>query len=64
MLLEKSRIYPGKNRFGGEITAQHRNNLIARGELLGVAALGIIGLALIVLAPAEPSGERVSAVGA
>jgi hypothetical protein len=36
-------------------------NLVARGELWGVAALVIIGVALIVLAPAKPSGERVSA---
>jgi hypothetical protein len=35
-------------------------NLIARGELWGVAALVIIGVALIVLAPAK-SVERVSA---
>ena len=36
-------------------------NLISRGELLGVAALIVIGVALIVLAPAK-SVERVSAV--
>jgi len=36
-------------------------NLIARGELVGVAALVIIGVALIVLAPAKPPVERVSA---
>jgi drug/metabolite transporter superfamily protein YnfA len=35
-------------------------NLIPRGELVGVAALVIIGVALIVLAPAK-SVERVSA---
>ena len=35
-------------------------NLISRGELLGVAALIVIGVALIVLAPAK-SVERVSA---
>jgi hypothetical protein len=29
-------------------------NLVARGELCGVAALIIIGVALIVLAPAKP----------
>jgi hypothetical protein len=39
-------------------------NLIARGELLGVAALVVIGVALIVLAPAKPSGERALAAGA
>ncbi len=39
-------------------------NLIARGELLGVAALVIIGIALIVLTPAKQSMmERASAVG-
>jgi uncharacterized membrane protein HdeD (DUF308 family) len=32
-----------------------------RGDLWGVPLLGIIGVALIVLAPAKPSGERVSA---
>ena len=36
-----------------------------RGELLiAVAVLGIIGVALIVLAPAKPSGERASAATA
>ena len=37
---------------------------IERGELLGVVALVIVGVALIVLAPAKPSSERVSARGA
>src|ERR1700680_2450693 len=32
-----------------------------RGDVWGVAVLGIIGVALIVLAPAKQSGERVSA---
>ena len=32
-----------------------------RGDLWGVPVLGIIGVALIVLAPAKPSGERASA---
>jgi hypothetical protein len=36
-------------------------NLIPRRELLGVVFFVIIGLALIVLAPAKPSGERASA---
>jgi hypothetical protein len=36
-------------------------NLIARGELLGVAALVIIGGALIALAPGKQSGELRSA---
>ena len=35
-----------------------------RGDLWGVPVLGIIGVALIVLAPAKQSGERVSAAGA
>jgi drug/metabolite transporter superfamily protein YnfA len=37
-------------------------NLIPHGELLGVAALVIIGVALIALAPAKQSVERASAV--
>src|ERR1700687_3628373 len=45
------------------MAGQAFRNLIARGELLGVAALAIIGVALIVLAPAKPSGELVSATG-
>jgi len=36
-------------------------NVIARGELLGVAALIVIGVALISLAPAKQPVERVSA---
>ena len=39
-------------------------NLIARGELIGVAVLILIGIALLALAPARPSGERASAAGA
>jgi len=35
-------------------------NLVARGELIGSAVPVVIGLALIVLAPAKPSGEQVS----
>ncbi len=38
--------------------------LVQRGELIGVAVLVVIGVALIVLAPARQSAERVSAVGA
>ena len=34
------------------------------GLLIAAAVLGIIGAALIVLAPAKPSGERASAAGA
>ena len=36
-------------------------NLIARGELIGSVVLVVIGVALIVLAPAKLSVERVSA---
>ena len=39
-------------------------NVIPRGELVGVAALVVIGVALIVLAPAKQLGERASAAGA
>jgi hypothetical protein len=39
-------------------------NLISRGELIGSAVLVVIGLALIVLAPARQPVERDSAVGA
>src|ERR1700682_1163242 len=35
-------------------------NLIARGELIGVVVLVIIGVALIVLAPGKKAVERVS----
>ncbi len=46
------------------MTVQAFQNKIERGELLGVAALVIIGLALIALAPAKQSGELASAAGA
>jgi len=36
-------------------------NTSYRGDLVGVAVLGIIGVALIALAPARQSGDRVSA---
>ncbi len=36
-------------------------NLIARGELIGSAVLVVIGIALILLAPAKQLGERSSA---
>ena len=39
-------------------------NVIPRGELVGVAALVVIGVALIVLAPAKRSVERASAAAA
>jgi len=48
----------------GVMGVQAFRNLIPRGELLGVAALIVIGGALIVLAPAKQSVERTSAVGA
>ena len=40
---------------------QVSQNLIQRGELVGVIALAIIGVILLVLAPAKRTGERVSA---
>ncbi len=43
------------------MAVQAFRNLIARGELVGVAVLVVIGIALIVLAPAKQSVERVSA---
>jgi hypothetical protein len=46
------------------MAVQAFRNLIPRGELLGVAALVIIGVALIVFAPARRSGELASAAGA
>ena len=39
-------------------------NFVARGELVGVAVLIVIGVALIVLAPARQSVGRVAAAGA
>ena len=46
------------------MAVQAFRNVIPRGELLGVAVLVVIGVALIMLAPAKQSEERVSAVGA
>ena len=43
------------------MAVQAFRNLIPRGELLGVAALVIIGVALIALAPGKQSGELRSA---
>ena len=40
---------------------QASRNMIQRGELVGVAALGVIGVVLIALAPAKQSVERTSA---
>src|ERR1700730_4927033 len=46
------------------MAVQAFRNFIPRGELLGVGVLVIIGVALIVLAPAKQSGELASAAGA
>ena len=46
------------------MTVQALRNLIPRRELMGVAFFVVIGVALIVLAPAKQSGERVSAAAA
>jgi len=46
------------------MAVQAFRNLIPRGELLGVAALVIVGVALIALAPAKQSVEPVSAADA
>jgi hypothetical protein len=46
------------------MAVQAFRNLIPRGELMGVAALGMIGLALIVLAPAKQPVELASAAAA
>jgi tryptophan-rich sensory protein len=46
------------------MTVQASLNLIARGELLGVAALVVIGVALVALAPAKRPTEQASAAGA
>lgn len=46
------------------MAVQVSRNMIPRSELLGVAALVVIGAALIVLAPAKPSAEPVSAARA
>ena len=43
---------------------QALQNVVARGELIGVAVLVVIGVALVALAPAKQSGERASAVSA
>jgi hypothetical protein len=46
------------------MAGQAFSNFIARGELLGVAALVIIGVTLIALAPARQLLQTASAVGA
>jgi hypothetical protein len=45
------------------MAVQAFRNLIPRGELVGVAVLVVIGVALIALAPTKRSVEQVSAVG-
>jgi len=45
------------------MAVQAFRNLIPRGELLGVAALVIIGVALIVLAPVKQPVEQASTAG-
>jgi drug/metabolite transporter superfamily protein YnfA len=46
------------------MAAQAYQKIIERRELLGVAALVVIGVALIALAPAKQSGELASAAAA
>jgi hypothetical protein len=46
------------------MAVQAFRNLIPRGELLGVAALVILGVTLIALAPVKQSGELRSAASA
>jgi hypothetical protein len=46
------------------MAVQVSRNLIPRGELLGVAALLVIGVALIALAPAKQCTKRASVAGA
>src|ERR1700736_3066039 len=54
----------GYRRFEVSLMAvQAYRNVIERRELVGVAALVIIGVALIALAPAKPSGVLASARG-
>jgi hypothetical protein len=48
----------------GIMGLQAYRNLVARGELIGVAVLVVIGLTLIVLAPTKESAERAVEVGA
>jgi hypothetical protein len=48
---------------GSLMAVQAYRNVIERRELLGVAALVIIGVALIALAPAKQSGVLASAAG-
>ena len=48
----------------GLMVVQAFRNFIPRGELLGVALFAVIGVTLIVLAPAKQSMQSASAVGA
>jgi hypothetical protein len=48
----------------GVMGTQAYRKLIERQELIGVVALVIVGVALIVLAPAKQRGEQASAAGA
>ena len=48
----------------GLMGVQALRNFVARGELLGVALLAVIGVTLIVLAPAKQSVQPLSALGA
>ena len=48
----------------GLMGMQALRNYVARTELVGVALLAVIGVALIVLAPAKQSTQSASAVGA
>ena len=49
---------------GGVMAVQEYYHLIARTELYGVLALGVIGVVLLVLAPRKPSAQLVSATAA
>jgi hypothetical protein len=46
------------------MAVQASQNMIERRELLGVAFFGIVGAALLALAPAKPSGELASVASA
>jgi hypothetical protein len=48
----------------GVMGLQALRNMISRGELVGVALLVVIGIALIVLAPAKESSDYTSALPA
>lgn len=48
----------------GLMAVQEFQNLIQRSELIGVVVLAIIGVVLLVLAPAKRTEERVSAAAA